>query len=384
MMSRTSGAGAWGQAKRSPAFEGQKEPGIDERLILKLQGITKYYESQAMPAVNQVDLTLREGDILGLLGPSGCGKTTLLRFIAGFEKAQAGSLWLGDRLVASPKVWVPPEARAVGMVFQDFALFPHLTVYENIAFGLKGAMHRQIAPIGRRVVEVLDLVGLAGFQKRYPHELSGGQQQRVALARALAPKPNLVLLDEPLSNLDVQVRLHLRQELRTILKAAQTSAIFVTHDQEEALAISDQVAVMRCGQVEQLGSPEAIYDAPQSKFVAEFVTQANFLDAQRQGQDWQTEVGLFTVATPQAMAEPAEHGLLMIRQEDLMLSPDHQGRAIICDRQFLGRDYRYCLRMRSGKTLHALQRNSTVLPVGATVTVTAQPDAVRVFPHSMP
>jgi iron(III) transport system ATP-binding protein len=237
----------------SPSLDTHSTGVIDNPFILKLQGITKYYYSQTVPAVNNVSLNLKHGDILGLLGPSGCGKTTLLRFIAGFEKTQSGSLWVGDLLVAGPQVWAAPEERDIGMVFQDFALFPHLSVFENIAFGLKTLFHRK-ADLKRRVMEVLELVGLTGLQHRYPHELSGGQQQRIALARAIAPKPKLVLLDEPLSNLDVQVRLHLRQELRAILKAAKTSAIFVTHDQEEALAISDQVAVMRCGELEQVAS----------------------------------------------------------------------------------------------------------------------------------
>jgi iron(III) transport system ATP-binding protein len=352
----------------------------EDALILRLQGVTKSYSAQGLPAVNQVSLSLRQGDILGLLGPSGCGKTTLLRFIAGFETAQSGSLWLGDRLVAGPQIWVPPEERGIGMVFQDFALFPHLTVFENIAFGLKVIFTTQKGLIRPRVFEVLELVGLAGYEQRYPHELSGGQQQRVALARALAPQPSLVLLDEPLSNLDVQVRLHLRQELRAILKAAQTSAIFVTHDQEEALAVSDQVAVMRAGQLEQVGPPEEIYGAPASRFVAEFVTQANFLKAYRQGKIWQTALGAFEV--PEIESTAIMQGWLMIRQEDLVLHPDAQGVAVVCDRQFLGREYRYALRTQSGQTFHALSAVLNPLSVGTTISISVRPEALRLFPST--
>jgi iron(III) transport system ATP-binding protein len=371
------------------------------RSILSIEAVTKTYTAQETPAVKAVTLHLQQGDILGLLGPSGCGKTTLLRLIAGFERLNSGSIWLGDRIVSSVHVAVPPEDRNVGMVFQDFALFPHLSVFDNIAFGLKGIFGHQKDLLQRRVLEVLELVGLDGLQRRYPHELSGGQQQRIALARALAPKPKLVLLDEPLSNLDVQVRLHLRQELRTILKAAKTSAVFVTHDQEEALAISDQVAVMRDGQLEQLGTPEAVYCNPSSRFVAQFVTQANFLPAQRHLSIWQTEVGHFEVGQfevrgLQSYKEPNDkdhkfdasdtlqndltHGWLMIRQEELLLHPDPQGSAIICDRQFLGRDYRYCLKTPSGQTLHALNRDSTLM-LGSTVTLAAQPETLRIFPQ---
>jgi iron(III) transport system ATP-binding protein len=350
--------------------------------ILTLEAVAKTYPAQEMPAVKAVSLYLKQGDILGLLGPSGCGKTTLLRLIAGFEAPDTGSIWLGDRLVSSPHRTVPPEERGVGMVFQDFALFPHLSVFENIAFGLKAIFGRQKELLQRRVLEVLELVGLDGLQRRYPHELSGGQQQRIALARALAPKPKLVLLDEPLSNLDVQVRLHLRQELRTILKAAKTSAVFVTHDQEEALAISDEVAVMRGGQLEQIGTPESVYCNPSSRFVAEFVTQANFLRAQRHECCWKTEVGPFEIPKSVLPQEAVNQGWLMIRQEELRLLPDPAGSAVICDRQFLGRDYRYCLRTSSGQTLHALSRDNT-LTLGSTVILAAQPETLRIFPDGL-
>ncbi|MDX2096970.1 MAG: ABC transporter ATP-binding protein, partial [Leptolyngbyaceae cyanobacterium bins.59] len=276
--------------------------------------------------------------------------------------------------------------RDVGMVFQDYALFPHLTVADNVAFGLRHAAgsrekNNLQQQIRQRVTEVLMLVSLEGFENRYPHELSGGQQQRVALARALAPKPALILLDEPLSNLDLQVRVRLRQEIRTILKATGTSGVFVTHDQEEALSVSDWVAVMKEGRIEQFGTPETIYHHPASRFVAEFVAQANFLPARLKEQGWETEVGYFPAVTSESVAE-SDRADLMIRQEDLLLSPDGESQVVIYDRQFLGREHRYCLLTPSGRELHARTATDINLPTGTSVKITASRSAIRVFPVS--
>ncbi|NJO44054.1 MAG: ABC transporter ATP-binding protein [Cyanobacteria bacterium CRU_2_1] len=354
----------------------------DSSPILQLDSVTRQFASVAAPAVCNVTLMLKTGDILGLLGPSGCGKTTLLRLIAGFEQPQSGTIAIAEQPVAGSGYWTPPERRGVGMVFQDYALFPHLTVSQNIAFGLS---QKPTTVIGQRVKEAIALVGLDGMDGRYPHQLSGGQQQRVALARALAPHPFLVLLDEPLSNLDVQVRLRLRQELRAILNAAGTSAVFVTHDQEEALSIADQVAVMREGCLEQIGTPEVIYREPTSRFVAEFVTQANFLSAQRRDRVWETEVGCFPMdeTIGSTLPDVAEHADLMIRQEDVSLLPDEQGEVILRDRQFLGREYRYCLQTASGQDLIARTPAETVLPIGTPVKLSIAAKAIRVFPGSM-
>ncbi len=199
-------------------------------MVLEIQNISKKFDSNLV--VNNVSLELSQGDILAILGPSGCGKTTLLRMIAGFEYPESGQIIIGDNIVSDRQKMIPPEQRNLGIVFQDYALFPHLNVLENIAFGLKNLTPTEQR---QRIDEVLNLVKLPGLEKRYPYELSGGQQQRIALARALATKPQIMLLDEPLSNLDVQVRLYLRQEIRDILKAANTAAIFITHDREEAL-----------------------------------------------------------------------------------------------------------------------------------------------------
>jgi iron(III) transport system ATP-binding protein len=264
------------------------------------------------------------------------------------------------------------------MVFQDYALFPHLTIGENIAFGLRHrAQKLSRQDIQQRIQETLSLVGLAGLEKRYPHELSGGQQQRIALARALAPCPALILLDEPLSNLDVQVRHHLRHEIRQIIKASGISAIFVTHDQEEALAISDRIGVMRRGQMEQLGTPEEIYTKPTSRFVAEFVTQANFLPAKLKGDAWETEIGNFRISVipPVQVAE----GELMVREEELELIPHLDAPIVVRERQFLGREYRYCLQTDSGKYLHARTGIKTMVPVGSRVNVKIQTSEPQFF-----
>lgn len=352
--------------------------------ILRLEAVTRQFSKNVAPAVNQVTFALQQGDLLGLLGASGCGKTTLLRLIAGFERPQAGSITLNGETVVAEGIWIPPEQRDVGMVFQDYALFPHLTVAKNVAFGLanqgrKGSRRFSPKQIQDLTIDAIALVGLQGLEHRYPHELSGGQQQRVALARALAPRPALILLDEPLSNLDVQVRLRLREEIRTVLKTTGTSAIFVTHDQEEALSISDWVAVMKQGRIEQFGTPETIYQEPASRFVAEFVTQANFLPAAFNGSTWETEVGCFvqpSTFNPQSIANAD----LMIRQEDLQLEPDDEASVVIRDRQFLGREHRYCLLTPSGHELHARTTCDRLIPIGTRVKLSVAEAALRVFP----
>jgi len=349
---------------------------MKQTAILKLESVTKKFTSTETPAVANVSFTLAQGELLGLLGPSGCGKTTLLRIIAGFEQPSSGTVEIAAQQVAGAGSWLPPEKRNTGMVFQDYALFPHLTIGENIAFGLKRKKERlSQQEIKKRVEEVLILVGLEGLEKRYPHQLSGGQQQRVALARALAPQPALILLDEPLSNLDVQVRERLRHEVRNILKAAGTSGIFVTHDQEEALAISDKIGVMHKGNLEQIGTPEQIYTQPATRFVAEFVTQANFLPAKRQGKLWETEIGAFEINYNDSL----NTGELMLRQEDIILKPDEGAKVVVRERHFLGREYRYCLETASGKRLHARVDAGNNLPVGTRVKLTVPPELLHIF-----
>jgi len=356
--------------------------------ILSLEGVSHQFAGCPTPAVADVSLELAAGDILALLGPSGCGKTTLLRLIAGFEPPQKGRIAIAGTPVCGNGQPIPPEKRSVGMVFQDFALFPHLTVAENLAFGLQRLTK---ATAQERIAEALALIGLEGFEQRYPHELSGGQQQRVALARALAPRPSLILLDEPLSNLDVQVRVALRQEIRDVLKATGTSAVFVTHDQEEAMAIADQVAVMRLGHLEQHGTPEHLYHEPTSRFVAEFVTQANFLQAHQRGHVWETELGTFGTSLVQCACNvlwteddhAARSGELMIRQEDVIPVVDEAGTVVVRDRQFLGREYSYTLQTPSGQLLQARTSTRTQIPPGSRVSLHFDNAILRFFPNQV-
>ncbi|WP_019505582.1 ABC transporter ATP-binding protein [Pleurocapsa sp. PCC 7319] len=364
---------------------------MNQQVILELKNIIKLFPQSKDIAVDDVSLSLHQGDLLGLVGPSGCGKTTLLRIIAGFENLSQGKVSIAGQLVSDKSHCLPPEKRNTGMVFQDYALFPHLTVRENIAYGLKkqktegnqsifGRSSLTQKQIKFRVREILELVGLEGVEKRYPHQLSGGQQQRISLARALAPQPALILLDEPLSNLDAQIRHRLRAEIRSILKAANTSAIFVTHDREEALAISDQIAVMRQGKLEQIGMPETVYSQPNSPFVAEFVTQANFLPANRIGQVWETEIGTVPLSTAKKTLD-CDRANLMLRQEDIELVPDEYSGIVVTERQFLGREYFYSLATPSGQKINARTTLSNVIEVGTKVSVSII-TASKVFPFS--
>jgi iron(III) transport system ATP-binding protein len=239
---------------------------------VRLEGVTRRFGQ--VVAVQDVDLALEPGTVMALLGPSGCGKTTCLRLIAGFERPDTGSVAIRGTVVASPTVMVPPERRRVGLVFQELALFPHLDVRANVGYGIRRAADRD-----RRIDELLEMVGLVGEGRRYPHELSGGQQQRVALARALAPRPDVLLMDEPFSSLDQAMRTQLRADVREILREARQSALIVTHDQGEALTIADRVAVMARGRLLQADTPELIYAEPATPFVATFIGVANLVRA---------------------------------------------------------------------------------------------------------
>jgi iron(III) transport system ATP-binding protein len=292
-------------------------------------------------AVDGVDLEVEPGAICALLGPSGCGKTTMLRLIGGFERPDAGRIEIGGRQVAGPRAFVPAERRRVGMVFQDYALFPHFDVAGNVAYALGRDASRE------RVADVLRLVGLETFGGRYPHELSGGQQQRVALARALAPTPETILLDEPFSNLDAGLRARVRQETREILIAAGVTAVFVTHDQEEALSLADVVAVMRDGRVVQAGTPEQVYGRPTDLWVADFLGDAVVLPGEAHDGSVACELGRF--AADVALAGPVD---VVIRPESITLStmPGRQDTldAVVQHREFYGHDQLVTVRLDSG------------------------------------
>ncbi|MGH8902601.1 MAG: ABC transporter ATP-binding protein [Egibacteraceae bacterium] len=296
-------------------------------------------------AVDGVDLDVRRGQLLALLGPSGCGKTTMLRLIAGFERPDAGMVEIEGHAVANDRVWVPPERRRVGMVFQDYALFPHLTVERNVAYGLHDRPQEEAA---RRVASVLELVGLSGLEQRYSHQLSGGQQQRVALARALAPRPAVILLDEPFSNLDAALRAQVRADVKRILAYTHTTAVFVTHDQEEAFAIADEVAVMRDGRIAQRAGPEELYRAPADRGVAGFVGDAAFLPGQSLGNHVDTELGRLRLAHP--CDGPVE---VVVRPEVVRLMRSDDGRAIVLDREFYGHDQMLVVQLDTGRVVRA-------------------------------
>jgi iron(III) transport system ATP-binding protein len=333
----------------------------------------------AAVALDGLDLCVGDGEVVALLGPSGSGKTTALRLVAGFDRPDAGRVSLGGRTVADPArgVWVPPERRGVGMVFQDLALFPHLTVAGNVGFGLGGgsAVHRI-----DRVRRMLDLVGIGDLAGRYPHELSGGQQQRVALARALAPGPGVVLLDEPFASLDAGLRTQLCEEVGRILRAASATALFVTHDQEEALAFADRVAVLDRGRLEQVDAPHRVYHAPATRFVAGFVGQADFLAASPAGDRLDTEVG--PLQNPGLGPEAAVE--VMVRPDQVALAPDPAGPAVVLAHRFRGAAHGYTLVLRSGRQLRCERAGTEPLPIGARVRPSLRASAYLVFAAGRP
>jgi iron(III) transport system ATP-binding protein len=320
-------------------------------------------------ALDDFDLVVEEGSIVSLLGPSGCGKTTALRAIAGFEAPAGGRISIGARTVFGEGVDVPPEKRRVGMVFQEYALFPHMTVADNVGYGVTEEDRSQ------REAEVLELVGLTGMGHRLPSELSGGEQQRVALARALAPRPDVVLLDEPFSNLDAPQRERMRREVRHILRDAGATAVFVTHDQSEALAIADTVAVMKEGHVVQVGSPLDIYQSPADPWVASFLGESLSVEGIVEAGTVKTELGNFPA--PAAADGPVE---VMIRPEWITPTPAVNGEATVIDREYYGHDQMLLIELPDGRRIQARLGPKPVLEVGARVDL-AFDDAV-VFPAS--
>lgn len=297
---------------------------MNDDAILRCHKVSKRFDRTV--ALDGFDLALEKATILGLLGPSGCGKTTALRVMAGFERPDAGEVWVDNRQVAGPRAWVEPEKRRVGMVFQDWALFPHLDVARNVAFGLNENAKE-------RVTEVLDMVRLRGLENRMPHELSGGQQQRVAVARALAPSPDVILLDEPFSNLDPSLRGRIRSEVRSLLHDAKATAIFVTHDREEALSMADRIAIMSEGRVLQTGAPHDVYRAPSQRVVASLIGEANYFPAR-------VSDGIATTALGRLAADGVPNGPaeVMLRPESIELEYQPDGPVTVVDTEFYGHD----------------------------------------------
>jgi len=316
--------------------------------LLAIRALRHGYGSNEV--IRGLSLSLNKGTIGCLLGASGCGKTTVLRCIAGFEPVQAGEIWLNGQLVSRRGVLLPTEARHVGMVFQDYALFPHLTVAENIAFGLHDGDR---AARARRVDEVLEIVRLGGLRDQYPDELSGGQQQRIALARALAPRPDLLLLDEPFSNLDVEFRTQLSVEVREILKHQNTTAILVTHDQNEAFNLADEIGIMRDGTIEQWDTPYRLYHEPASRYVADFVGQGVFLPGTVLAEARiRLELGVFqgnTIDWPQGTEVD-----VLLRPDDILHDDASPLQAQVLHKAFRGAQFLYTLQLPAGGRVMSL------------------------------
>ncbi|GGI05132.1 ABC transporter ATP-binding protein [Egicoccus halophilus] len=317
-------------------------------------------------AVDHLDLVVPRGSLTAMLGPSGCGKTTALRTIAGLLAPDAGSIAIDGRLVAGPGTFLPPERRRIGMVFQDYALFPHLSVARNVAYGLTGCSR---SARRRRVAEVLDLVDLGGYGDRLPVALSGGQQQRVALARALAPEPGLVLLDEPFSNLDAALRATVREDVRAILRAAEATAVFVTHDQEEALSLADRVAVVHRGRIHQVADPQTLYTRPASRFVAEFVGEADVLPGTRADR-FSVDTPLGRLGTTRALGSAS--GAVVVRPESLRLARDDAGSAVVTAIAYFGHDQLVQVRLADGRLLRARRGPAMDLRRGDRVEVSVE------------
>jgi len=352
--------------------------------VLRLDALHVAY-GRGASVLDDLSLGLVRGEIGCVVGTSGCGKTTLLRSIAGFLPVARGTIHIGEELVASAQRTVPPEKRGVGLVFQDFALFPHLRIEDNVAFGLRD---RPATARAQRAQSMLELVGLAGLARRFPHELSGGQQQRVALARARAPAPRLLLMDEPFSNLDVELRARLGAEVRQILKESGTSAILVTHDQQEAFAIADRIGVMNAGRLEQWDRPYELYHRPASRFVADFIGQGVFLPARVIGAGrLAIELGELAGKIP----PPCEPGCatcadglkveVLLRPDDIVHDDTSTLTAAVVRKIFRGGDFIYTLRLASGREVLALVPSHHDHAIGEQIGIRLDADHVITFPH---
>ncbi|QIQ76372.1 ABC transporter ATP-binding protein [Halogeometricum borinquense] len=356
------------QMNDQSASASDPETRSESEAVLELDGLKKSYGTETV--IHDLSLSVREGEILTLLGPSGCGKTTTLRLLAGLERPDGGAVRLNGRAVSGTE-FVPPEERGVGVVFQEFALFPHLTARENIAFGL---VDRSDAETEQRVDELLELVDLPRQGDSYPDELSGGQQQRVALARSLAPEPDILLLDEPFSNLDVDLRVQMREEVRRILKEAGVTAISVTHDQEEALSISDRVAVMNDGNLEQVGEPESVFQHPKSRFVAGFLGYASFIPGYVSGDRVETDLGNLPREQIHGLASEYDNTRIdvLVRPDDVSTracEPGEEPSGRVVARRYLGPTFLYEVELETGERVQCMHNHDEDVPDDGPVVV---------------
>ena len=350
-----------------------------QRNTLQVKDLVVSYGSQV--ALHATSVTVDDAQIGCLLGPSGCGKSTLLRTIAGLEKPRGGQIYIGERLVSAAHMIVPTEARQIGMVFQDIALFPHLTVAQNVAFGLT-----QLASAEKheRVDYLLELVGMAGTQERYPNSLSGGQQQRIALARALAPKPRILLMDEPFSGLDATLKETLVPEIRSIIVKEQMTALVVTHDQMEAFAMADKVVVMHAGHIEQSDSPYEIYHQPATRFVADFIGQGYFLPATvMNSEQVNTDIGVLNL--PVETEHPPETLVdLLLRPDDVLHDDDSNYQGVIVEKQFKGTYFQYQVQLSNGRRLTCIASSHHNHAVGQSIGIRLDLDHIVLFNGKRP
>ncbi len=348
------------------------KPGTDP-ILLRVAQLGKTFANGNRPVVDRVGFEVGRNEIFAILGPSGCGKTTTLRLIAGFERCDTGTVSIGERVLECATEHQPAEGRGIGFVFQDYALFPHLDVAGNIAFGLKGLSRAETAA---RVRATAEATGLADLLDRKPHQLSGGQQQRVALARAMAPQPALILLDEPFSNLDAVLRERTRDEVRALLKAAGMSAILVTHDQEEALSFADRIAVMRDGRIEQVGTPEEVYETPRTEFVATFLGRTNLVKGRARGMQAWTDLGSVLIDRPMA-----GDVVLSMRPEHLALERMDETNCnglcgTVLERSFKGHDVTYRVALTRGDCLIHTHNRDAYAPGDRVVVKALEPAVV--------
>jgi len=346
---------------------------LESHKVLTVSDLCCSYDKTAV--VKSAGFSLLPGEIGCLLGPSGCGKTTILRAIAGFQSIDQGDIKVDDKIIANSNKQLPPEKRNVGMVFQDYALFPHLSVLDNVLFGLK----KKNDDSERQALEILETVKLEHLADRFPHELSGGQQQRIALARALAPKPKLILLDEPFSNLDTELRRSLSMEVRDILKEQNTSAILVTHDQEEAFTVADKIGIMMDGKIQQWGTPYDLYHEPVNREIASFIGKGSFIPARIESTNSiSSELGLASSAHP-LMHLPGEEVDLLVRPEDIVASLESPLKAQITKKHFLGASCFYELELPSKQQVSTVLSSHLNFEIGDHIGIRFAADHIVTF-----